>query len=49
MHHGYYQGYFCDGTRQNAVLELLFQKDARQNGILEPFVPGIDITNTTPL
>jgi hypothetical protein len=41
------QGYLCDGTCQNAVLELLSHKDASQNGIPEPLFPGIGITNTT--
>jgi hypothetical protein len=36
------QGYFCDGTRQNTVS----QNDASQNGVLEPFSSGINITNT---
>jgi hypothetical protein len=43
------QGYFCDGTRLNAVLEVLSRKNASQNGILDPFFSGIDINNTTPL
>jgi hypothetical protein len=43
------QGYFCDGTCQNAVPEVLSLKDASWNGIPEPFVFGISITNTNPL
>jgi hypothetical protein len=35
--------------RWNAIPEVLSQKDANQNGIPEPFLPGIGITNTTPL
>jgi hypothetical protein len=45
---GYIQGYFCDGTCQNAISEVLSKKDASQNGIPEPFFPGIDIINTSP-
>jgi hypothetical protein len=37
------EGYFCDGMRRNAALEILSQKDASQNGVPEPFYPGIDI------
>jgi hypothetical protein len=40
------RGYFCDGTCQNAVPGVLSQKDASWNGALEPFFPGIGITNT---
>jgi hypothetical protein len=31
------QGYFCDGMHQNAVPEVLSQKNASQNSIPEPF------------
>jgi len=34
----YMQGYFCDGMHQNAVPEVLSQKDANRNDILEPFL-----------
>jgi hypothetical protein len=34
----------CAGT----VLEFLFQKDTSQNGVPEPFLPGIDVTNIFP-
>jgi hypothetical protein len=43
------QGYFCDRICQNDVLEVLSQKDASWNGILEPLFPGIGLTNTTSL
>jgi hypothetical protein len=33
----------------NAFPELLSQKDASQNSILESFFPGIVITSTTPV
>jgi hypothetical protein len=39
------QEYFCYGTRRNAVLEVLSQKDANQNGVPERSFPGIGITN----
>jgi hypothetical protein len=39
--------YFCDGTLQNGVPEVLSQKDARWNGVPELF-PGNDITNISP-
>jgi hypothetical protein len=45
----YDQGYFCDRTLQNAVPEILSQKDASWNRVPEPFFPGIGITNTIPL
>jgi hypothetical protein len=32
---------------QNAILEVLSQKDAGHNGVPEPSFPGIDITNTS--
>jgi hypothetical protein len=32
-----HQGYFCDGTRRNAVPEALSQKDASWNGVPDPF------------
>jgi hypothetical protein len=38
------QGYLCDRTRQNAVLELFSQKDANRNSVPGPFLPGIFIT-----
>jgi hypothetical protein len=42
--HRPYQGYFCDGTRRNAVPEALSQKDASRNDVPEPFFfPVIDI------
>jgi hypothetical protein len=44
---GLKQGYFCDGTRRNAVPKVLSQKHASRNGVPEPFSPGISITNTT--
>jgi hypothetical protein len=31
------RGIFCDGTRWNAILEVLSQKDASWNSIPEPF------------
>jgi hypothetical protein len=34
---------------QNSILEVLSEKDASQNGILEPFFAGTGITNATPL
>jgi hypothetical protein len=37
------QGYFCDGTRLNAVPEVLSQKDATRNDVSEPSLPGIYI------
>jgi hypothetical protein len=40
------QGYICDGTCQNAILEVLSQ-DTTQNGIQEPFL-GIGVTNPSP-
>jgi hypothetical protein len=41
----YTQGYFCDGTRRNAVPEALSQKDASRNGVPERFFfPVFDIT-----
>jgi hypothetical protein len=39
------RGYFCDGTRTNAVLEVPPQKDATRNGVPEPSFPGISTTN----
>jgi hypothetical protein len=39
-------GCFCNGTRRDAVPEVLSHKDANQNGIPGPFFRGIDITNT---
>jgi hypothetical protein len=42
------QGYFCDGTRRNAVSELLSLKDANCNDHPELFFPRIDII-TPPL
>jgi hypothetical protein len=30
-------GVFCDGTRRNAVQEILSQKDASRDGVPEPF------------
>jgi hypothetical protein len=45
----YIQGYFCDGTRWNAVLAVVSQKDASQNSVLEHFSPGTGITDTLPL
>jgi hypothetical protein len=44
----YIQGYFCEGTCQNTIPEVLLQKDARWDTVLELF-PGIDTTNTSPL
>jgi hypothetical protein len=43
-----FTGVFCDGTHRNAVPEALPQKDAGSNGVPEPFLPGINITNTYP-
>jgi hypothetical protein len=43
INHAYDQGCFCDGTRWNPVLEVLSQKDATQNGVPEPSLPGIGI------
>jgi hypothetical protein len=31
------EGYFCDGTSWNAVLEVLSQNDASRNSVPEPF------------
>jgi hypothetical protein len=42
------QGYFSDGMCQNAIPEVLSQKDTSRNGMLELFFPSIDITNTSP-
>jgi hypothetical protein len=42
------QEYFCDRTCQNTTLEVLSQKDASWNGILESFLPGIGTTKITP-
>jgi hypothetical protein len=44
----HHQEYFCDGRRQNAVPEVLSQKDTSWNGVPELF-PGIVITETTLL
>jgi hypothetical protein len=33
--------YFCDETCQNAIPEVLSQKGASQNGILELLFPGM--------
>jgi hypothetical protein len=41
----FYQGYFCDGTRRNAVPEAISQKDVSRNGVPELF-SGIDITRS---
>jgi hypothetical protein len=41
--------YLSDGTHWNTISEVLSQKGASQNGILEPFLPGIGAANTTPL
>jgi hypothetical protein len=41
------QGYFCDETRQNAVPEVLSQKHASRSRVLEHFLLGFDITNTS--
>jgi hypothetical protein len=40
------QGHFCDRTCRNAVLEVVSQKAATRNGVLEPSFPGI--SRTTP-
>jgi hypothetical protein len=32
----------------NAVPEVLSQKDAIRNGVSEPFLPNLDIINTSP-
>jgi hypothetical protein len=40
-------GALCDGTHWSAILEVLSQKDAGWNGVLEPFFRGISITNTS--
>jgi hypothetical protein len=42
-HASYIQEYFYD-MFQNAILEVLSQEDASQNGITEPFLPGIGVT-----
>jgi hypothetical protein len=44
--HTYIQRYFCDGTHWDAVQEVLSQKDSSRNAVVEPFFPGINITNT---
>jgi hypothetical protein len=36
------QRYFCG----NAVPDVPSHKDANRNGVLEPFLPGIGITNS---
>jgi hypothetical protein len=38
------QGYFCDGTRLNAVPEVLSQEDVTRNDVSEPSLLGIDIS-----
>jgi hypothetical protein len=38
------QGYFCDGMRWNAIVEIISQKDATRNGVLESSFLGIGIT-----
>jgi hypothetical protein len=43
----YDQGYFCDGTCQNAVPEVPSQEEGNQNGVPEPYL-GIDLTNISP-
>jgi hypothetical protein len=35
---------FCDGMCRNTVPEVIPQNDARQNGVLEPFLPDINTT-----
>jgi hypothetical protein len=40
---------FFDVTRQDAVPEVLSQKDASRNDVSDSFHPGIGIANTTPL
>jgi hypothetical protein len=40
-----YSGFF-NGMCQNAFLEVLSQKDASRNSVLEPILSGISITNT---
>jgi hypothetical protein len=35
--HAHKQGYFCDGTYCDAILEALSQKDANRNGVPESF------------
>jgi hypothetical protein len=41
------QEYFCDGTSQNAVSEVLSQKVAKRKGVTEPFLRGVGITDTS--
>jgi hypothetical protein len=43
-HASYIQEYFYDRMFQNAILEVLSQ-DTSQNGITEPFLPGIGVTS----
>jgi hypothetical protein len=38
------RGNGCDGTRRNTVSEVLSQKDATRNGVLEAFA-GIGVAN----
>jgi hypothetical protein len=43
----YYQGYFCDEARRNAVPKVPSQ-DTSWNGIPDLLFSDTDITNTTP-
>jgi hypothetical protein len=43
----YNQGYFCDGKHQNAIPEVIYQKDTSWNSVPE-LLPDISITNTSP-
>jgi hypothetical protein len=42
------RGIFCNGTRRDAIPEVLPQKEVSWNGIREPFSRVINITNTFP-
>jgi hypothetical protein len=42
------QSYFYDGMRRNSVPDVLSQKEASRNGVLELSFLGIDTTNTFP-
>jgi hypothetical protein len=48
MKHTCNQGCFCDGSRRNAVPEVLSQKDTSRNGVQEPLFAGIDVSSTSP-
>jgi hypothetical protein len=43
------QGVFCNGTRRNAVSEIISQKDARRNSVPEHFSFLVFVQLTSPL